>query len=105
MIQAASGNTSVPGVVVGVGSDVPERTDPERFRLYTNLVRGREAEPARAIRERFGARWVTVWKVPAYKAFATELVRSGQATIAFADPFYLVLDLGEPAGSLSHEPR
>jgi len=32
MIQAASGNTSVPGVVVGVGSDVPERTDPERFR-------------------------------------------------------------------------
>ena len=32
MIQAASGNASVPGVVVGVGSDVPERTDPERFR-------------------------------------------------------------------------
>ena len=32
MIQAASGNTQVPGVVVGVGSDVPERTDPERFR-------------------------------------------------------------------------
>ena len=32
MIQAASGNTSVPGVVVGVGSDVPDRTDPERFR-------------------------------------------------------------------------
>ena len=32
MIHAASGNTSVPGVVVGVGSDVPDRTDPERFR-------------------------------------------------------------------------
>jgi glycosyltransferase involved in cell wall biosynthesis len=32
MIQAATGNTAVPGVVVGVGSDVPERTDPERFR-------------------------------------------------------------------------
>jgi glycosyltransferase involved in cell wall biosynthesis len=32
MIQAAAGNASVPGVVVGVGSDVPERTDPERFR-------------------------------------------------------------------------
>jgi hypothetical protein len=79
--------------------------DPERFRLYANLVRGREAQPARAIRERFGARWVTVWKVPAYKSFATELVRSGQASIAFADPFYLVLDLGEPAGNLSPEPR
>ena len=32
MIQAASGNAAVPGVVVGVGSDVPERTDPARFR-------------------------------------------------------------------------
>ncbi|HEX7183818.1 MAG TPA: hypothetical protein VF756_18460 [Thermoanaerobaculia bacterium] len=71
--------------------------DPERFRLYVDLVEGREVEPARAIRERFGARWVTVWKVPGYKSFATRLVRSGQATVAFADPFYLVLDLGEPA--------
>jgi glycosyltransferase involved in cell wall biosynthesis len=32
MIQAASGNTDVPGVVVGVGSEIPERTDPQRFR-------------------------------------------------------------------------
>ena len=32
MIQAATDNAAVPGVVVGVGSDVPERTDPERFR-------------------------------------------------------------------------
>jgi glycosyltransferase involved in cell wall biosynthesis len=32
MIQAAANNAAVPGVVVGVGSDVPERTDPERFR-------------------------------------------------------------------------
>jgi glycosyltransferase involved in cell wall biosynthesis len=32
MIQAATGNQHVPGVVVGVGSDVPDRTDPSRFR-------------------------------------------------------------------------
>jgi glycosyltransferase involved in cell wall biosynthesis len=32
MIHAASANASVPGVVVGVGSDVPDRPDPERFR-------------------------------------------------------------------------
>ena len=32
MINAASGNVEVPGVVVGVGSDVPDRTDPARFR-------------------------------------------------------------------------
>src|SRR5215207_2641778 len=39
MIEAASGNTSVPGVVVGVGSDVPERTDPERFRRKFRMTR------------------------------------------------------------------
>jgi glycosyltransferase involved in cell wall biosynthesis len=39
MIQAAANNASVPGVVVGVGSDVPERTDPERFRRTFKLNR------------------------------------------------------------------
>jgi glycosyltransferase involved in cell wall biosynthesis len=32
MIRAATHNERVPGVVVGVGSDVPARTDPARFR-------------------------------------------------------------------------
>jgi glycosyltransferase involved in cell wall biosynthesis len=32
MIQAAANNAAVPGVVVGVGSEVPDRTDPEQFR-------------------------------------------------------------------------
>jgi glycosyltransferase involved in cell wall biosynthesis len=32
MIQAVSGNDAVPEVVVGVGSEVPARTNPERFR-------------------------------------------------------------------------
>jgi glycosyltransferase involved in cell wall biosynthesis len=32
MIQAVSGNDAVPHVVVGVGSDVPSATSPERFR-------------------------------------------------------------------------
>ena len=32
MIHAATGNQDVPGVVVGVGSDVPAQTSPERFR-------------------------------------------------------------------------
>jgi glycosyltransferase involved in cell wall biosynthesis len=39
MIQAASDNHSVPGVVVGVGSDVPERSDPSRFRRKFRLNR------------------------------------------------------------------
>jgi len=39
MIQAAANNASVPGVVVGVGSDVPGRTDPERFRRKFKMPR------------------------------------------------------------------
>jgi glycosyltransferase involved in cell wall biosynthesis len=32
MIQAATANHAVPGAVVGVGSDIPDRTEPSRFR-------------------------------------------------------------------------
>jgi glycosyltransferase involved in cell wall biosynthesis len=39
MIQAATGNEAVPGVVVGVGSDVPDRTDIGRFRRKFNITR------------------------------------------------------------------
>jgi glycosyltransferase involved in cell wall biosynthesis len=39
MIQAATNNAAVPGVVVGVGSDVPERTEPERFRRKFGMKR------------------------------------------------------------------
>jgi glycosyltransferase involved in cell wall biosynthesis len=39
MIQGATGNTDVPGVVVGVGSDVPERPDAGRFRQRFGIQR------------------------------------------------------------------
>jgi glycosyltransferase involved in cell wall biosynthesis len=39
MIQAATHNEDVPGVVVGVGSEVPERTDPARFRRRHRINR------------------------------------------------------------------
>jgi glycosyltransferase involved in cell wall biosynthesis len=39
MIQGVSGNADVPGVVVGVGSDVPARTDPARFRRQFKISR------------------------------------------------------------------
>jgi glycosyltransferase involved in cell wall biosynthesis len=39
LIQAASGNTGVPGVVVGVGSNVPDRTEPARFRRKHRINR------------------------------------------------------------------
>jgi glycosyltransferase involved in cell wall biosynthesis len=39
MIQAASGNADVPGVVVGVGSEIPERSDARRFRQKFGIDR------------------------------------------------------------------
>jgi glycosyltransferase involved in cell wall biosynthesis len=37
MIQAVAGNTDVPGVVVGIGSDVPQNPQPGRFRNKFNI--------------------------------------------------------------------
>jgi glycosyltransferase involved in cell wall biosynthesis len=39
MIQAATRNEHVPGVVVGVGSEVPGKTDPVRFRRRHKIAR------------------------------------------------------------------
>jgi glycosyltransferase involved in cell wall biosynthesis len=39
MIHAATHNESVPGVVVGVGSNVPDRTDPASFRRRYRITR------------------------------------------------------------------
>jgi glycosyltransferase involved in cell wall biosynthesis len=39
MIQAATRNQDVPGVVVGVGSEIPQRTDPQRFRRTHGITR------------------------------------------------------------------
>jgi glycosyltransferase involved in cell wall biosynthesis len=39
MIRAATGNHDVRGVVVGVGSEVPARSEPERFRRKFNMRR------------------------------------------------------------------
>ena len=39
MIEAVSGNGDVPGVVVGVGSEIPEAPDPRRFRKKFGVER------------------------------------------------------------------
>ena len=68
--------------------------DPELFALYVRIIDGREPRPAALVRERFGARWVTIWKAPNLKTFATRMVKSGEASVVFNDAYYLVLDLG-----------
>ena len=39
MIHAVSGNDQVPGVVVGIGSDVPNNPQPARFRRFSSATR------------------------------------------------------------------
>ena len=67
--------------------------DPELFAMYSNIVRTRSADPVRLIRERFSARWVTVWK--AYPRFGMQLQRR-RVPIAYSDEDYVIFDLATP---------
>ena len=68
--------------------------DPRLFGEYVRIAHGYHQEPARAIRQRFGARWVSVWKAPVYRPLAEQLLRTAGARIAYDDRDYLVFDLG-----------
>jgi hypothetical protein len=69
--------------------------DAEAFALFVRTGFGRTSEPARAIRERFGARWVTIPKLPTYETLARQLAASGptEALQVYDDPFYQVWDV------------
>jgi hypothetical protein len=68
--------------------------DPRLFQEYVDLIQGRRAAPAQVIRERFRARWVTIWKAPVYERFAERLVQDRAVRLVYKDSHYLVADLG-----------
>jgi hypothetical protein len=68
--------------------------DRRLFGEYVELVQGRRAGTARAVRERFGARYVTIWQAPVYERFAQDLMRDPGARLVYKDPYYLIADLG-----------
>jgi hypothetical protein len=68
--------------------------DPEAFTTYVRIVEGRHPDPIRAIRNRFGARWVSLWKVPAYRKLAFQLYNKPGSKLIFQDDYYQVYDLG-----------
>jgi hypothetical protein len=68
--------------------------DPRLFQEYVDLIQGRRAAPAQVIRERFRARWVTIWKAPVYEQFAERLVQDPAVRLVYKDSHYLVADLG-----------
>jgi hypothetical protein len=73
--------------------------DPSLFATYVKIVEGHHPGPGRAIQDQFGARWVTIWKQPAYRRLAEQLANTPGALILFNTPDYLVFDLaGMQAG-------
>lgn len=69
--------------------------DPVLFDAYVRIVEGRYPSAARAIRERFGARWVTVWKAPVYRRLFEELAAVPGMQAPFDSKDYVIFDLGE----------
>ena len=67
--------------------------DPQLFETYVRIVQGRHPDPVRAIRERFGARWVTIWKQPAFQGLATQIGRTPGVIAPFNTDDYVVFDL------------
>lgn len=67
--------------------------DPQLFETYVRIVQGKHPEPARAIRERFGARWVTIWKAPVFRTFAEQMVTTPGMVVSFNSADYMVIDL------------
>lgn len=68
--------------------------DPQLFAAYVNVVSGQDPNPGRTIRERFGARWVTI--PPAlYPRFLNRLAQTPGAQALYGDENYWVVDLGK----------
>lgn len=72
--------------------------DPRLFQEYVDVVQGRRPDAARIVRERFGARWVTIWQAPVYERFAEHLVATPGVRLVYRDSDYVIADLGGPGG-------
>jgi len=71
--------------------------DPRLFATYVSVVSGQDPDPARTIRERFGARWLTI--PPAlYPQLFNRIAHSPGAQALYSDENYWVVDLGKPPG-------
>ena len=68
--------------------------DRQLFAAYVNVVSGQDPAPARTLRERFGARWLTI--PPAfYPQLFNRIAHSPGAQAYYSDANYWVVDLGK----------
>ncbi|HEX4966180.1 MAG TPA: hypothetical protein VF173_35555 [Thermoanaerobaculia bacterium] len=67
--------------------------DPKLFATYVEVTAGRNPDPARAIRQQFGARWATV-PYNLYPQVASQLAKTPGVQLVYGDRDYAVMDLG-----------
>jgi hypothetical protein len=79
--------------LVALDPTVFHAKDPKLFETYVRIVQGRHRNPARAIRDQFGARWVTIWRMPAYGEFDIQIFTTPGSWLIYRDDHYLVYDL------------
>jgi hypothetical protein len=68
--------------------------DPQLFALYVKVVSGDDPDPARTIRERFAARWVTI-QPDLFPQLLTRLGRTPGVEAVFGGDGYMVVDLSK----------
>ncbi len=75
--------------------------DRELFIEYVDIVLGRTKDPVPKILDRFDSKWVTMWKIPAFRRFAMQLSKDPRAKLAYDDKTYQVWKLSrEPQRTL-----
>jgi glycosyltransferase involved in cell wall biosynthesis len=86
LIQTVSDNHSVPGVVVGIGSEIPQRTQPERFRQKYGIT-GRFALYVGRIDQNKGCKELFSFFLNALQALpkGLQLVLIGKAMLPIPD--------------------
>jgi len=67
--------------------------DPRLFERYWEIANGRSGDPVGEIARRFGARYLTLWKAPAFAPLGMQLRRDRRASIVYQDRFYEVWEL------------
>jgi hypothetical protein len=77
--------------------------DPQLFAIYEKVASGVDADPARTIRERFGARWVTILP-QLFPQLLTRLGQSPGVEAVYGGDGYMVIDLGKSAGKSPGKP-
>jgi hypothetical protein len=92
---------ALPGrrFVVALDPTLFHARDPDLYRVWYALPREGPPDAKSVIRERFGARWVVCFSRPEYAPLVRRLTADPGVRTVFANPLWVVLDLGPGNGA------